>query len=260
MGSPFEWLRSIARSRGDHDHLALEALSALGALAHDPAQLMVACRRVLAHHPTHGSLWWVASRLLAAHDVDAVFRDCYEQLSNDRTAGRLRDALPFLDDGQHVATIGFWGPMADALDERFDVAALAIVDDDDRQAMYRAEARAGLIDAWQLNDLGATLLLIPAHAVCTDRAIVSADTLEAFTEAPTLPSWLIAGSGRVVPNRLFDAMVAAMAVEASDIDETLAVIDLGRIEAVVTTYGFDAPVDLPYRIDCPVAPELLRPF
>ena len=262
MGSPFEWLRSIARSRGDNDHLAVEALSALGALAHDPAQLMVACRRVLAHHPSHGALWWTASRLLAAPDVDAAFRETYEHLTNDRTAARLRDALPFVDDGKTIATIGFSGAIAEALEARFDVEVLAIVDEDDRVACRRAEERAGLIDAWQLNDLGAVLLLIPAHAVCTDRAIVNVEVLDAFTEAPTLPTWLVASAGRIVPNRLFDAMVAALrAAGSNDVDnERLAVIDLGRIETVVTSDGLDSPIDLKSRISCPIAPELLRPF
>src|SRR5215813_14126693 len=64
--TPAERLRSVTRRTVADDALAAEAADALAGFAPEPASLVVACRRVLAHHPAHGALWWVCARILAA--------------------------------------------------------------------------------------------------------------------------------------------------------------------------------------------------
>ena len=66
--TPAERLRSVTRRTVADDALAAEAADALAGFAPEPASLVVACRRVLAHHPAHGALWWVCARILAAPD------------------------------------------------------------------------------------------------------------------------------------------------------------------------------------------------
>ena len=70
--TPAERLRSVTRRNVDDDRLAAAAADALAGFADEPASLVVACRRVLAHHRAHGALWWVCSRILAAADPEAA--------------------------------------------------------------------------------------------------------------------------------------------------------------------------------------------
>ena len=55
--TPAERLRAVTRRRIDEDRLAIEAADALAGFASEPASLVVACRRVLAHHRSCGPLW-----------------------------------------------------------------------------------------------------------------------------------------------------------------------------------------------------------
>ncbi|HKA94359.1 MAG TPA: hypothetical protein VKE97_11180, partial [Acidimicrobiia bacterium] len=64
---PFERLRYLARwSDEDDTALVSEAADCLAGFADDPAGLVVACRRLLSHHPAAGALWWLCARVLAA--------------------------------------------------------------------------------------------------------------------------------------------------------------------------------------------------
>jgi len=255
MGSPFEWLRSIARSGGDDTTVAYDAAGALASIAHEPASLVVACRRVLAHHPANGALWWVCSHLLAGADPWIATQRCRDLLDADSTADRLRNALPLLDAGQRVATIGWGGAVASALLQRLDLEVLAVVDPDDRAAERAASKRGGLVEPWQLGDLGATHLLVPVRACTTDRALVDVAASDALFEARGAAVWLVAEVGRLVPPRVFDAIAAA-----TRDDDSLTTIDPAAASVVVTPTALDSLADLASRIDCPIAPELLRPF
>jgi hypothetical protein len=255
MGSPFEWLRSIARSGGDDTTVALEAASALASIADEPASLVVACRRVLAHHRSNGALWWVCAHLLAGSDPWAAARNCRDRLDADATAARLRDALPLLDAGRRVATVGFHGVIAEALEARVDLDVVAMVDPDDRAVERAAAKRGGLIDPWQLGDLDVAVLLVPVRTCSPERALVDAVASDALYEARDAQVWLVAATGRMVPERVFAAIVAASAS-----DERVTTVDTTVAHLVVTPGGLDSHADLLGRVDCPIAAELLRPF
>jgi len=70
--TPAERLRAVTRRHTDEERLAVEAADALAGFAHEPASLVVACRRVLAHHRSCSPLWWVCARILAAADPGLV--------------------------------------------------------------------------------------------------------------------------------------------------------------------------------------------
>jgi len=59
--------------------------------------------------------------------------------------------------------------------------------------------------------------------------------------------------GRVLPARLFDALVHHVAD-----DEETDLLSLERVERIAGPSGLDAPGGVARRADCPVAPELLR--
>jgi hypothetical protein len=265
--TPAERLRSVTR-RGVSDHaLAAEAAGALAGFASEPASLVVACRRVLAHHRAHGALWWVCARILAAPEPRIAAREATALLDADRTANRLAATLPLLDDGDLVATIGWPHAVDEALAERIDIPAVSLrVDGLDAfgDLRYRqTERNVPVVDTWDIESL--SLLLVPAAAIGPDRALVPAgtDALLRDLGARLRDVWLVGGVGRVLPARLFDAAVAATEHTEGMLepDETPPeVLSLERVDRIAGPRGVEMPTEAAARIDCPVVPELLRPL
>src|SRR5665213_4029605 len=150
--TPAERLRSVTRRNVDDDRLAAAAADALAGFADEPASLVVACRRVLAHHRAHGALWWVCSRILAAADPAAAAHLAERELEADRTGDRLGASLPLLDEGEVVTVVGYTGTVDDALLERFDLVTMAVrVDGDDPFAALRrrrSDHAVRVVDSW----------------------------------------------------------------------------------------------------------------
>jgi hypothetical protein len=252
------------------DHvLAVEAAEALGAFASEPASLVVACRRVLAHHRAHGALWWVCARILAAPDAAAASREAVRLLDADRTADRLAANLPLLDDA-FVAVIG-WPHAADhALAERLDLPVVSVRVDgvDAAGALRRRERGAGVrtVDPWDLETIDVARLLVPAAAIGNGRAIVPGGTREVLDILGSRgESWLLSGVGRVLPRRMFEAVEAAIETTPADLsldddDLPTEVLPLERFDRVAGPRGLDNVADADSRPDCPVVPELLRPL
>lgn len=83
---PIERLRHLARlDPADVDLLAREAADTLLACAAEPAELVVACRRLLDRHPAAGPLWWVASTALTSTDAQTALIDALAALESDPT-------------------------------------------------------------------------------------------------------------------------------------------------------------------------------
>src|SRR5262249_20502810 len=92
---PFERLRYLARwSDEDDSALVSEAADCLAGFADDPAGLVVACRRLLSHHPASGALWWLCARVLAAPDPADAAWEAWQLVNDDRTAHRLAGLPP----------------------------------------------------------------------------------------------------------------------------------------------------------------------
>src|SRR3954468_21570651 len=176
--NPFEALRSLARRRGDDASLATDAARTLAMLAGDPAGLVVACRRVLAHHRSNGALWWLCAHMLSTDDMVGAARRAANQLDDDRTSARLRDALGLQDDDERLGVIGWPPAIGDALDERFDLEVVAVVDPDDRVAVRAASDRASIVEAYELADAGVRTLLVAPLAASPTRMLVPVEVVD----------------------------------------------------------------------------------
>jgi hypothetical protein len=267
--NPTERLRSITRRSLEDHALAVEAAEALAAFAPEPASLVVACRRVLAHNRSHGALWWVCARVLAAAEPSAATREAVRLLDNDRTADRLAATLPLLDEAV-VAVVGWPYAVDAALAERLDLAVVSVrvdgVDASFALRHRRRDAAVRTVDPWDLATLDVARLLVPAAAIGDGRALVPAGTGNLLdVVGPTGEVWLVGGVGRVLPRRLFEALEKAAAAGGGadiDVDDELPteVIDLQRFDRVVGPRGLEPTADADARPDCPVVPELLRPL
>ncbi len=268
MVQPFERLRYLARWAGDDDALVAEAADCLAGFADDPAGLVVACRRLLAHHPGSGPLWWLCSRVLCASDAADAAWEAVQLLQDDRTGARLADALPFPHD-EPIAVVGWSDAIADAVATRADLDVVAVRLPGNRSItsrIRRADRPVRLVPDFEANALGVTHLLVEAVAVGHSEAFVpvgAPPVLHALSKSAA-QVWLVAGLGRVLPDRLFDAMVERMRarpdpfVDAGEDDAAVETVTLGLLDAVAGPAGLEAPSLATRHAECPVAPELLR--
>jgi hypothetical protein len=258
---PFERLRALARYHGDDPELVLEAADCLADFGPDPTHLVTVCRRLLAHHPRCGPLWWLCAHVVSSPDPGPAARAAARALRDDPTAARLTSALPFPHDGV-VAVLGWPPAIADALAERPDLD-VAVVRGRGLASVARlrgrgASASVRVVDATEAGALDPTHLLVGTEAAGPHGALVPAGTGDLLRSLDATAVWLVVPAGRLLPDRLFATLLEARADEDGDgwgDDEEL---DLTGVAAVVTPAGLDRPDQLARRVDCPVAPELLR--
>lgn len=282
---PMERLRYVARA-GDVPVVPLvrESAAALVTMADDPMGLLTSCRRLVGRRPGCAPLVWLAARMLTGADPRSEARDAVAEIEADPTGHELDHGLGH---GWTVAALGdpdIVGPVlrsrpdlqivpADAAGLGPDAAADdldglgpgaddpggldAAADDSDGYPLSgaaadpdRLAANAGTADVVVLESdcVGPTAALVPPGAVeAADRARASA-----------VPVWLVAGVGRVLPERMWDLATAGLGDDgpASGGCEFL---DLDRlVTRMVTPVGLRAPDRARSRIDCPTAPELFR--
>lgn len=259
---PFERLRHVARWSGDDDAaLVSEAADCLAGFADDPAGLVVACRRLLVHHPASGPLWWLCARVLTAPDPAPAAWDAWKRVSEDATPERLAGLLPFPHDDP-IAVIGWPDVAGVALAERPDLDVVAVRrrsgDERLRARLARRDLRVPVVDEVDIIALEPSHLLLEAVAASPTAAVVPEGTghlLDALSAAGAV-AWLVAGVGRVLPERLFASL--RRQVEALEDPPSVDVLEVGRFARIAGPLGLDPPDALARRVDCPVAPELLR--
>lgn len=256
---PFERLRYLARWSGDDGpELLSEAADCLAAFGGDPAGLVVACRRLLAHHPSAAPLWWLCSQVLAAPDAMDAAWSAWQAYRDDATPGRLAAALPFPHD-EPVAVLGWPEVVSTALGERPDLDVVVVRSRSGAEKLSRrlrtAEQLIRVVAEPELLALAPSHLLIEAGAAGGGRALVPTGAVDLATAARSHGArvWLVAGLGRVLPERLFESLLRAA---GEDGKRELMAAD--AVERIVGPSGVDSPPALARRMDCSVAPELLR--
>jgi hypothetical protein len=70
--------------------------------------------------------------------------------------------------------------------------------------------------------------------------------------------WAVAGTGRVLPGRVWDSYVTRLTDAGDAWDLELELVPLALVDAVVGPLGVQSVADALCRADCPIAPELLR--
>jgi hypothetical protein len=254
---PFERLRALARYAGDDTELVLEAAECLGDFGPDPTQLVTVCRRLLAHHPACGPLWWLCARVVAAPDPAPAARDAIDRLIRDRTAARLASSLPFPHDDP-IAVLGWPETTGAALAERPDLD-VAVIRTESTARRLRARGdealRPRVVDLTEIIAAAPSHLLVEVCATSPTTAMVPTDAADLVWSLGSVELWFVAGVGRLIPERLFDVARAEVERADSPIAEAM---EITRASRIAGPGGLDSPVRFAARLDCPVAPELLR--
>jgi hypothetical protein len=262
---PIERLRYVARASGAEQGLLVrETAGALASLGFDPPGLVTACRRIIERHPTSGPLWWLAARVLTAGDPVAEAWRAAEEIDADPTARELGHALP---DGAAVCVLGWPELIGEALPRRGDVRVLVVDALDEGSGLVR-RLLASDVDAAEVpvTGLGAAaadvqVVLLEASAMGPDGLVAVAGSRAAAAVAhhAGIPVWAVAGVGRMLPPRMWDAVQRRVddgRAEPWDRDDEVVPLDL--VDQVAGRFGLLPVADALRRVDCPVAPELLR--
>lgn len=244
--------------------LTREAAAAFASVGDDLPALVTGCRRIIERHPSVGPLWWLAARMLAADDPRAEAWAATTELEEDATAGVLAADLPA---DVTVATLGWPEIGAVALRRRGDLIVHVIDSQDEGPHLVRQLDRAG-IDVYDVPEAGlgvairdADLVLLEAEALGPDGFLATEGSLAAAALAQRLerPVIVVAGAGRVLPGRLWQALTERVdALDVDPWDAGVEVVPLDWATAVAGPAGQQSPADAVKRADCPIVPELLR--
>lgn len=261
---PIERLRFVARSQGaPADLLVEEAAGALGAFRDDPAGMVAACRRIIDRQLTCGPLWWLCARILCAPDPMVEARAAVADLEADPTARLLASALP---DDATVVVFGVPELTLGALVRRGDVRPLVVdvegAADDVVGYLERVDVRAEAVPARSVAVAvdRADLVVVEASAAGPGAALVPSGARAGASVAARAgtPVWLALGTGRLLPERMWDALVSRWSASVDPFDAAEEELDLDHVERISGPDGPVEPAEAVRRIDCPVAPELFR--
>jgi hypothetical protein len=258
-----ERLRMVARASGDDPGLlAQEAAAALAGCAGDPRALVMACRRLLERQAAAGPLWWLAARVVTSPDPETEVWRSARTLQADETPAVVAASIP---DDATVTVLGWPEQVTEALRRRGDARVLVVDALGDGSALAAALDRAGT-DATLVPEGGvgaavaaSTLVLLDASAVGPTGFLAVAGSRAAAAVAYTeqIPVWVVAGAGRVLPPRLWEAMVEAVTATGDAWDAGWEPVPLELATAVIGPEGAQEPSEALARADCPEAPELI---
>jgi hypothetical protein len=272
---PFERLRYLARMAGEDEATLLEeAADCLAGFADDPMGVVVACRRLLAYHPSVPSLWWLCARVLGAPDAAEGAWSAWRDWHADPTRGRLAGALPFPHE-RPVAALGWPDVVREGLEERVDLELLAVrsrYDDPSLSLRIRASVQpVRVVDEVELAALAPSHLLVSPIVTGGGTVLVNRGTDRIVETAREVGAviWLVVPRGVALPARLLEGMRRAAAEGAARLpgaddwmrDDTRLDAEEWRgpvFDAVIGPDGVGDQSTLAYRADCAPAPELLR--
>lgn len=249
--------------------LVRETASALRGLHVEPAGLVVACRRIVERHPTSGPLWWFCASVLTAAEPFAAAYGLANDVEGDATPDHLVDLLP---DDATVCVVGWPDLIGDAVLRRGDLRLL-VIDTDDRggpgdgaafvRRLQRSDVEAGTIGPAGLAAavLAADVVLVEASAVGPTDAVATplSRAVAAVAYCSEVPSWLVAGRGRRLPEPMISTMLERIADERGPFRPEAEAVPVGLFTTIVGPEGALDPADArSLAAECPMTYELLR--
>jgi hypothetical protein len=263
---PIERLRYVARaSSADQRLLVRETAGALRGLQFEPAGLVIAARRIVERHPTSGPLWWFCSSMLTSPRPFDACHQLAADVEHDETPDHLYDLLP---DDATVCVVGWPDLIGDAVMRRGDVRVLAVDADDEGSSfvrrLQRADVEADIVPpaGMAAAALSADVVLVEALAASPTEVLATPGSraLASVGYCSEVPTWLVAGRGRRLPEPLFTTMATRIADVRAPWDAAAEPMPLALFHTVVGPAGaVDAGTPGVLDPECPMAFELVKP-
>jgi hypothetical protein len=258
---PIERLRYVARAgAADPSVLVQESVGALAGLGDDPGSLLLSVRRLLARHPSCGPMWALCARMLVSADATSEGYRFASAMADDPTPQVLARELP---DDCRVTVLGWPDLIGDGLRRRGDVEVL-VIDARGEGSSFARRLQADDVGALDVDESGlgsaasrSSVVLLEATAVGASGFLAVPGSLAAAAVGRTfgIPVWVVAGEGRVLPERLWSALLAAQPdVDAWGAPDEHVPIEL--VDLFVRPSGLVDAADALAAPDCPPAPEL----
>lgn len=270
-----ERLRYIARASTDDQRLLVrETADALRSLHADPAELVLACRRLVDRHPSSGPMWWLCASVLTSNEPSRTLRDLASELEHDPTPEHLVQYLP---DDATVCVVGWPDLVGDGVLQRGDVRVLAVDADDEGRSfvrrLQRADVEAEVVPAAGIGAAvsAADVVLVEALAAGGREVLAATGSraLASVAYCSEVPLWLVVGRGRRLPEALFTSALERVVGEArlpwcaaaEPVAAALCSVLVGPAGLVeVAAAGQpDAVLARALTPECPAALELTRP-
>lgn len=241
----------------------VESARALATFHDDPVALVTACRRVVSRQVPAGGLWWVCSRLLCAADpLDEVHRIVAE-VEADPTPRSLALAL---DPDATVAVLGWPPAVADALVKRGSGDTLVVDVANEGSSLVRyldghgVDATDVPVGALSAAVAVADLVVLEASAASASGVLSDMGALGAAAVAKHagVPVWVSVGTGRALPERVWEALVSRWEVADEPWEADHEIVPLELVDVVVGPTGPVLPGAVSGLVDCPIAPELFK--
>ena len=184
-------------------------------------------------------------------------------MDDDPTTNELAHALP---EACTVCVLGWPERFGPVFGRRGDVEVLVVDTLGEGSGFVRALERIDVeaIDV-PLAGLGAAVaesqvVVLDALAASPNHllAVAGSRAASAVARHAEVPVWAVAGTGRLLPLRMWNALAARLDLrgEPWELDEDTVPLEL--IDRLVGPNGVESVADGLRRVDCPIAPELLR--
>jgi translation initiation factor 2B subunit (eIF-2B alpha/beta/delta family) len=202
--------------------------------------------------------------VLTAADPIAAAWLAADEIDRDPTTDLVTREVP---DEATLTLVGWPSLTAAGIRRRGDLEVLVVDAAGDGSALVRRLEGSG-IDAVDVAESGlgaaatvSDLVVIEALAAGPSGALAASGShaVAAVARHAGVPVWLVAGVGRVLPERLWEALTTRLDQgedEPWDRPEELVPSDL--VDFVIGADGLEPAADALARSTCPIAPELLR--
>jgi hypothetical protein len=187
---------------------------------------------------------------VGASNSATAARDALRVIEKDRTADRLASVLPFPHD-EPIATLGWPETIGAALAERPDLDVV-VIRSYGTSGRTRPDRPVRMVDGTEAMAMGCTHLLVEVQVASPTTALVPAGTADLRWSLGDAELWLVVPVDRLLPDRMLTVVQEHVDEDAG---EWMPVADAAKIAG---PGGLDPPPRLATRLDCPVAPELLR--
>jgi hypothetical protein len=272
---PFERLRWVARrgagGAGGAATVAAEAAPAFSALAGERGALLTSARRLLDFHPACGPLWWMCARVLAADDPELAASFAAAELEEDPTARQVAMELAARRPAVVVALAAPAEHAVDALVAAPPPEVRVVADHWSLRRLVAALATAGdgldgggvtpEVTGWAPEEVeealaGADLALVDVLAAGPAGVVgpPPAALLARAAAGARVPLWAVGGTGRVLPEPLFELLLSRLASDPGG-GELVRAVD---VACYLGPAGAADPRAALAESDCPVPVELLR--